>query len=90
MQAFFPKRYRTLISPKKCQPRIVEKAKKSRQTATKISPKPPKLLTKASWVRAIPSFPVAIAPEVRIVNTVRFSTTKVSINTLIIAVRPCS
>lgn len=58
--------------------------------ATKISPKPQKLVENAAWVSAIPPSPVDIAPVVSTENTVRFSTTKVSINTLIIAVKPCS
>ena len=87
--AFVPNRYSMLTFPKKCQPRIVENAKKNRQTATKISPNPPKLLVNAAYVRAVPVFPLSRTPVVRMENTVRFSTTKVSMNTLIMAASPC-
>ena len=54
---FFPNKYSAFIFPKKCHPRIVEKAKKRRHIAMNISPQLPKLVINAVWVRAIPSFP---------------------------------
>ncbi len=90
LTAFSPNRYFTLIEPKKCQLRMVEKAKNNRHTATKISPPLPKQLTKAAWAKAVPVFPVDITPVLRMEKAVRFKIINVSINTLIIALRPCS
>ena len=85
-----PKRYFTFTAPKNCQLKIVEKAKNSKQIATKISPNPQNTVENAAWVSAIPPFPVANASVDNTANTVIFKTIKVSINTLIIAIKPCS
>ena len=57
--------------------------------AMKISPKLPNTVENAYWVSAVPFFPLLIAPVVRTEKTVRFRMIKVSMKTLIIAVRPC-
>ena len=67
---------------------MVEKAKNRRHTAMKISPKEPKTVENAYWVSIIPSLSMLKELVVRILNTVKFNTIKVSINTLIIAASP--
>ena len=48
----------------------------------------PKTVENAYWVSIIPSLPLLKELVVRILNTVKFNTIKVSINTLIIAASP--
>ena len=90
MSPLVPKRYFTLASPKKYHPTMVEKAKKSRHTATKGLPKFPMPTVKAAWVRAMPVVFPSSTPVQRITRAVMFSTTKVSMNTPTMPIRPCS
>ena len=88
-EAFSPNKYFTFTSPKKCHPKIVENAKKNKQTATKISPNPQNAFVNAACVSAVPCLPLSNTPVVKIENTVKFKITNVSRNTLIIAASPC-
>ena len=68
---------------------MVEKAKNSRQMATNLMPKAPRPVEKAFWVRAIPVVVPSRAPVTKMTRAVMLSTTKVSMNTLTIPIRPC-
>ena len=78
----------TLLSPKKYQPTMVEKAKNSRQMATNLIPKAPRPVEKAFWVRAIPVVVPSRAPVTKMTRAVMLSTTKVSMKTPTIATAP--
>ena len=67
---------------------IVEKAKKNMHTAMNTGPNPPNAWLNAAWVRAVPVSPSGIRPEVMSTRPVRVSTTKVSMNTPIMATTP--
>ncbi len=57
---FLAEEVMNVYSAEKVQPRMVEKAKKSRQTATKALPSPlPKTEPKASWAALVFETPVA-------------------------------
>ena len=88
--AFGPNRYLIFACPKKYQPIIVENAKKNIQIAIKISQPFPYNVENAYWLNSAPVLPLGIDFVVIITNAVRFSTINVSINTPIIATKPCS
>ena len=96
-----PKRYSTLILPNMFQPSTVEKAKKNSATAINmLPPVSPKKEPKAVWARLVLLMASGMVPSARIpplvyrvmitVRAVIVSTTKVSINTPIMATVPCS
>ena len=70
-------------SPKKYHPMIVENAKNNIQIAIKISPNLPYKVEKAYWLSCAPVKPVVL-------DAVRLRITNVSMNTPIIATKPCS
>ena len=77
-------------SPKKYHPMIVENAKNNIQIAIKISPNLPYNVEKAYWLSCAPVRPVVLEPVVIITSAVRLRITNVSMNTPIIATKPCS
>ena len=79
-----------LASPKKYHPMIVENAKNYIQIAMKICPNLPYNVEKAYWLSCAPVRPDVLDPVVMITSAVRFRITNVSINTPIIATKPCS
>ena len=98
--AFSPSSHDTLSRPKKFQLRMVEKAKNSRHSATNILPaRLPSTVPKASCAMLALLTPSA-APAERMpfpayrveitTSAVMVSTTKVSMNTPVMATTPCS
>ena len=77
-------------SPKKYHPMIVENAKNNIQIAIKISPNLPYKVENAYWLSCAPVKPVVLDPVVIITSAVRLRITNVSMNTPIIATKPCS
>ena len=73
-------------SPKKYQPITVEKAKKNMHIAINGCPNPPRPISKAFCVSAMPLSFVSMTPVTKITKAVMFSTRKVSMNTLMVDV----